>query len=469
MNSIPYGKIDGLFDSPLYLSGLLDELPLGVVVLDLSRRILLMNRKLEVLLGFTREEARGIPCRHVLRSSICHQGCPILQTEESNKLSINEGDIINRDRQKIPIRLTAVPLSDINGNRVGFLETVSDLREHERIDDDIQQIGSFGQLLGRSPKMEELFRLIPVIAQTDSSILITGETGTGKDVVAEVIHKASERVSGSFVKINCGALPETLLESELFGHKKGAFTGAVSDKMGRLRLAHNGTLYLTEIGDLPLSLQVKLLTFLDDKVVNPLGSTNGFQADVRIIAATHRNLERMVTEDHFRQDLLFRLNVVRLQLPPLKERGNDIGLLLDHFLSMFSTRFGKKVKGFSQRVRQVLLSYAYPGNVRELRNIVEYAINICPSERVAMEHLPAYITEPDMSDDADSGRDTMASLPMNSEGRTQITGRNWADIERQHIIGTLVKVNGRRSKAAEILGWGRTTLWRKMKQYGLEA
>lgn len=469
MNSTSFGQIDGLFNTSIYLSGFADELPVGITIMDLDQNVLFINQPLEVLSGFAREEVLGVPCRNVLRSNICHQKCPLLRSEESNELKRINGDIINRDRQKIPVRLTAVPINDVEGNRVGFLETVEDLRELQRIDDDIQQLGGFGQLLGRSPKMEELFRLIPVIAQTDSSILITGETGTGKDVVAEVIHKASERVKGSFVKINCGALPETLLESELFGHKKGAFTGAVSDKMGRLRLAHNGTLYLTEIGDLPLSLQVKLLTFLDDKVVQPLGSTNGFQTDVRIIAATHRNLEKMVKEDHFRQDLLFRLNVVRLQLPALRDRGDDIDLLLDHFLSIFSTKFGKKVTGFSQTVRQLLLNYAYPGNVRELRNITEYAINICPSERVEMEHLPAYITEKDMSGHADFGRDTVVSSPINGETRAQISGRNWADIERQHIIDTLLKVKGRRSKAAEILGWGRTTLWRKMKQYGLEA
>ncbi|MBW1887096.1 MAG: sigma-54-dependent Fis family transcriptional regulator, partial [Deltaproteobacteria bacterium] len=339
----------------------------------------------------------------------------------------------------------------------------------QQLNDSILQTDSFGRLIGRSSKMEDLFRLIPVVAQTDSSLLITGETGTRKDVLAEVIHKASDKAKGSFIKINCGALPETLLESELFGHKKGAFTGAVNDKMGRLRLAHNGTLYLTEIGDLPLTLQVKLLTFLDDKVVYPLGSTNGFQAEVRIIAATHRNLEQMIEEGLFRQDLFFRLNVVRLHLPPLREREGDIDLLLDHFLKIFFARFGKRVQGFSRQVKQLLLNYAYPGNVRELRNIVEYAANICQTELIGMEHLPGYLADVRIVNHEEEGLEAHTFVPVSHETCKQTSGMNWAAIERRLIIDTLVKVNGRRSRAADILGWGRTTLWRKMKQYGLES
>jgi len=469
LDSISFGQIDGLFGSPVKLPCLVDELSLGVVILDLDRRILLLNRTFEVLSGFNREEVWGVPCRDVLRTNICHRKCPVdLAGQNKGRVTV-EGNIINREHQKISVRLNAVPLNDVRGNVVGFLVTIEDIRALQRLNDDIQETGVFGQLIGRSLKMEELFRIIPVIAQTDSSLLITGETGTGKDIIAEVIHKASGRAKGPFIKINCGALPETLLESELFGHKKGAFTGAVSDKMGRLRVAHNGTLYLTEIGDLPLTLQVKLLTFLDDKVIYPLGSANGFQADVRVIAATHRNLEKMVNEGLFRQDLLFRLNVVRLHLPPLREREGDIGLLLEHFLKVFSARFRKRVNGFSQQVRHLLLTYTYPGNVRELRNIVEYAINICQTELIGVEHLPAYLAETGMTGHENDGSETRALLQATDEAQGQTSGMNWAAIERQLIVGTLVKVNGRRGKAAEILGWGRTTLWRKMKQYGLEA
>jgi transcriptional regulator with PAS, ATPase and Fis domain len=239
--------------------------------------------------------------------------------------------------------------------------------------------------------------------------------------------------------------------------------------MGRLRLAHKGTLFLTEIGDLSLPLQVKLLTFLDDKIVHPLGSTDGFQADVRIIAATHSDLIQMVKEGTFRQDLLFRLNVVRFHLPPLRERAGDVRLLLDHFLKIFSVRFGKPVKSLSQSAQELLLTYAYPGNVREIRNIVEYATSICPGEIIGLEHLPAYLEETILDVGREGCQESQVLSPTRLESQEKTGDMNWANIERQLIIKTLVKVKGRRGKAAHILGWGRSTLWRKMKQYGLES
>jgi DNA-binding NtrC family response regulator len=241
----------------------------------------------------------------------------------------------------------------------------------------------------------------------------------------------------------------------------------VNDKMGRLRLAHNGTLYLTEIGDLPLTLQVKLLTFLDDKIVHPLGSTDGFQADVRVIAATHRNLERMVNDGLFRQDLLFRLNVVRFQLPPLREREGDVNLLLAHFLKFFTERLGKRIKGFRRIAHQFLLHYPYPGNVRELRNITEYAASFCSTDEIELEHLPAYLFEEkgDVEETVSESRGRLQADPNHMDPAERLS---WAAIERKLIVDTLVKVGGHKGRAAEILGWGRTTLWRKMKQYGLE-
>jgi PAS domain S-box-containing protein len=469
LGSLSFGQIKELFQTPIDLPTLMDGLSTGVIITDRVRRVVFLNSASEALTGFSRVDVRGVPCCHVLRASVCNRDCVIVGAEKSNAPVTMEADIVNRQHRKIPVRLSAAPLHDTQGTLVGFLETVEDIGTSQETCESIQNVATFSQLIGRSSKMKELFQLIPVVAQTDSSLLITGETGTGKDVLAEVIHKASDRSEGAFIKINCGALPETLLESELFGHRKGAFTGAVSDKAGRLRLAHNGTLYLTEIGDLPLPLQVKLLTFLDDKIVFPLGSTSGFQADVRVIAATHRNLEQMVRKSHFRQDLLFRLNVVRFHLPPLRERGEDIGLLLDHFLKIFTVRFGKHIKDFSRRVRHLLLAYPYPGNVRELRNIVEYATSICPSGMIESDHLPSYLVEEPVI--FGNGEDTPGSdtpAPPEWLSQDQGTGLNWGAIERKLIIETLLKANGRRSKAAQMLGWGRTTLWRKMKQYGLE-
>ncbi|MBI4882045.1 MAG: sigma 54-interacting transcriptional regulator [Planctomycetes bacterium] len=462
------GVVHDLFESPVPFANVLNRLPVGVAILDAGRRILYMNSALEALCGFDLEQVRGVPSRYALRTNLCRNEGPVDEAARGASPVATEGNLITRARKRIPVRFTTTPLLDAAENLVGFLETIEDATAVQEAGHELQKEFGFGQLLGHSPRMKELFDVIPVIAQTDSSVLVTGETGTGKDMLAEVIHEASDRGRGPFVKVNCGALPETLLESELFGHTKGAFTGAVSDRPGRIRLAHNGTLYLTEIGDLPLSLQVKLLTFLDDKVVYPLGGSKGFQANVRIIAATHRNLEQMLEQGRFRQDLLYRLNVIRMHLPPLRERPEDIGLLLDHFLRVLAQRFNKKLSGFSRPARDLLMSYAYPGNVRELKNIVEYAANICQGEVLDVEHVPAYLLEAPAS----------AVLAGESEGWERAlkddgvhepgAGVKWPEVERRIILDALVRSRGRRRRAAEILGWGRSTLWRKMRQYGIE-
>jgi two-component system response regulator AtoC len=472
LNTLHRTQIKGLFDASVELPSLIDNIPLGIVVLDIQRRIVLINRAFEALSGFSMEDARGIPCFHIMRSKLCIQKCP-LKNMDSNSESISvESDMINKERQLIPVLINLSPIRTAEGKLAGFLETVEDLRPLKEVDSKATHAYAFRHLIGKSPEMTRIFQTLPLLAQSDSAILITGETGTGKDILAEAIHQASDRAKGPFVKVNCGALPETLLESELFGHRKGAFTGAVENKPGRFRLAHNGSLYLTEIGDLPLSLQVKLLTFLDDKVVYPLGSAKGFQADVRVIAATHRNLDLMVKERKFRQDLMFRLNVVRLHLPPLRDRGDDIRLILDHFINIFTTRFRKNIKGLSKRVLKILLDYPFPGNVRELRNIIEYAVNICPGGQIQFTHLPAYLSETryhyDRSpSEADEAHEWTASFVKNNT--QQSDQKTWASFERDMIIEALVKSKGRRSKTADILGWGRSTLWRKMKQYKIDA
>ncbi|MEJ2658170.1 MAG: sigma 54-interacting transcriptional regulator [Desulfobacterales bacterium] len=471
VNTIQRTAIKGLFDTSVELLSLIDEIPLGIVVLDTRRRIVLINRAFEALSGFSIEDARGIPCFQIMRSKLCLQKCP-LENMNSNSESISvESDMINKERQLIPVLINLSPIRDPEDNLAGFLETVEDLRPIKEVDSKTTHAYAFRHLIGKSPEMTRIFQTLPLLAQSDSAILITGETGTGKDVLAEAIHQASDRAKGPFVKVNCGALPETLLESELFGHRKGAFTGAVENKPGRFRLAHNGTLYLTEIGDLPLQLQVKLLTFLDDKVVYPLGSAKGFQADVRIIAATHRNLDIMVKEKKFREDLMFRLNVVRLHLPPLRDRGDDIRLILDHFMNIFASRFRKNINGLSKKALKILLDYPFPGNVRELRNIIEYAVNICPKGQIQSTHLPAYLAETipkynRSTSEVDETSEWAASfVKSDSEQSGQKT---WASLERDMIIEALVKTKGRRNKAADMLGWGRSTLWRKIKQYKID-
>ena len=462
--------IDNLFNVPVGFLELLDEIAIGVVILDLDRKILVMNQSLKALTGFSQKEFYGVACAHILRSNICLHDCPALNINEKTGPKCVEGNLINIDRQLIPIRITSAPLNNDSGKMVGFLETVEDIRLLRKLDETTSRAYNFNSIIGRSPEMEKIFQILPSLAQSDSSVLITGETGTGKDMVAETIHEASNRAKGPFVKINCGALPETLLESELFGHRKGAFTGAVENKPGRIQLAHNGTLYLTEIGDLPLSLQVKLLTFLDDKEIFPLGSIKGINADVRIIAATHRNLERRVNDNRFRKDLLFRLNVIRLHLPPLRTRQGDAQLLLDHFLHSLSTQMGKKMLGLSREALKILLAYHYPGNVRELRNIVEYAVNICSDLQIKPKHLPSYLVEAGQVNVAAVAQDPPTLLSVNtadSDDTRPASLENWPDIEKRMITDALIKTGGRKNKAAVSLGWARSTLWRKMKRYGI--
>ncbi|GAB6093886.1 sigma-54-dependent Fis family transcriptional regulator [Desulfatiferula olefinivorans] len=470
MISLPTPQVSRLLTSAVDFTRMFSDIPVGLAVLDRDHRIVFVNQAFEALTGFSLAQAYGYPCRCIMRSRLCVQNCPARSSKKQHRSHTVESDIVNRDRQNLPVRLTIAPIHDPDGNHLGYVETLEDLRMIKQLHVRKSQAYSFSDIVGRSPQMERVFQTLPVLAQSDASILITGETGTGKDLVAEAIHQTSGRAAGPFIKINCGALPETLLESEIFGHNKGAFTGAVENKPGRFRLAHNGTIFLTEIGDLPLSLQVKLLTFLDDKVIYPLGSTTGFKANVRIIAATHRDLEQMVRDKRFRQDLLFRLNVARIHLPPLRKREGDIRLLLDHFLNGFAAQIDKAVQGFTPRALECLTAYRYPGNIRELRNIVEYAANITSDVRIDLEHLPAYLLDAaplpvpaDEPSPEDTGLPDAQPAPV-----SETTPRTWALAERDMIMAALIRAKGKKHQAADILGWGRSTLWRKMKLYGLD-
>ena len=464
--SIP--RIKGLMSASLDFCGFLDDLPLGIAVLDLDFRIVFVNHVFEALTGYAASVARGIPCRHVVRSRECVTNCRGSATVQRKSPISIESDIITRDRQRLPVRITLAPLLDDAGGNIGYIETLENIRAMRQNRVKKNKAYSFSDIVGRSPQMEKIFQTVPILAQSDTSILITGETGTGKDLVAEAIHQTSTRAAGPFIKINCGALPETLLESEIFGHQKGAFTGAVENKPGRFQLAHNGTIFLTEIGDLPVPLQVKLLTFLDDKVIYPLGSTKGFNANVRIIAATHRDLEAMVREKRFRQDLFFRLNVARIHLPPLREREGDIRLLLDHFVNFFSRKLNKKNNRVTPEALAVLSGYDYTGNIRELRNIVEYAVNMAGEKPIEPDHLPAYLFEETAGNEGDGRGKSLPSFSASSGGGGGATPRTWASAEREMILDAMVRAKGRKQVAAELLGWGRSTLWRKMKQYEIE-
>lgn len=448
------------------LTALLNELPLGVAIMDQAGKLLLVNKMYETLTGLDSEKAIGLKCLHALRCDYCTRGCPLLSGWQKALGRKTEANIISRSREKIFVRLTIAPLLDASGKVKGSVETVAPGNSNSFEGTSGNAFG-LGELVGRSPQIRKIFAMTPSIAQTDSPVLITGETGTGKDMLAEEIHNESDRNDGPFIKVNCGALPESLLESELFGHVKNALPGADQAKSGRLRMAHGGTLFISEIGDLPLSLQTKLLSYMDDHTVFPVGSTKGIRTDVRIMAASHYDLEALVRQKQIRQDLLYRLNVIRLHLPPLRERGDDILLLQDHFMKMFQTRFGKTIDGFSKNAGKLLQSYAYPGNVRELRNLIEYAVNFCDTPLIRMRHLPGYMLQgPGLPEN-------LAAQPTQVQSQAPGAVRatppeRWEDVQRKMILDALVKTGGKKQDAAKLLGWGRSTLWRKMKHFGIE-
>nr|WP_319777888.1 sigma 54-interacting transcriptional regulator [Maridesulfovibrio sp.] len=456
--------ISGLMDHNFLLPDLLNEVPIGIAVLDIEGRVKLVNRAWQTITGADPVGMQGLKCYLGLRCDYCFKGCPVMADKADFQAVSVDADIIDRTRTKVPIRLTLSPFVNSDNIISGYVETIQDIRQVAELSSSASKAYSLGGLIGTSPEMVKIFSMVPSIAATDSSVLITGETGTGKDVLAEAIHNASDRAGAPFIKVNCGALPETLLESELFGHVKGAFTGANEDRPGRIKLAHNGSFFLTEIGDLPLPLQVKLLSFLDDKVIHPLGSSRGFNADVRVIVATHRDLKKMVQDKTFRADLLFRLNVVHLHLPPLRERGDDILLLKNHFLMEYCNKFNKKIKGFTKKSAKILSAYRYPGNVRELSNIVEYAVNFCDRDIIGSNHLPAYLTEQDIL------RPVAESTHASQEREVPLeysSARNWDDAEKHMIMDALVKCGGRKGEASSLLGWSRSTFWRKMKKHSI--
>jgi two-component system response regulator AtoC len=460
--------------SQLDLISLLDSMTLGLLFVDMGRRVITINRFLEALTGYNRDEVAGVHSENVIRSNLLSMDDPVGKALDSDLTTSLEGDIINQARKKVPIRFTVSPLNLSTGKKAGAFIILEDITLLKDLDKKIHGFAGHEKIIGTSQKMQEIFELLPIMARTDASVLITGETGTGKDLVAEAIHKASKRSQYPFIKVNCGALPETLLESELFGHVRGAFTGADKDKPGMFRLAHGGTLFLTEIGDLSLPLQVKILTVLDDKEFFPVGASKKVSVDVRIIAATHRDLGQLVKQGRFREDLFYRLNVLRLHLPPLRDREEDFRLLLDHFFREFRTKLHKKAKGFSDACLRILSAYAYPGNIRELRNIVEYAINVCPGDTIQPGHLPKFLAEAPQEPPAPHSLnvpDNGVLLQEFAAKTTDLSGAasgGWGEVEKSMILGTLTKTGGNRSKTAEMLGWSRSKLWRKIKHYGLE-
>ncbi|HWR03908.1 MAG TPA: sigma 54-interacting transcriptional regulator [Humidesulfovibrio sp.] len=390
------------------LTRILRELPFGVAVLDRERRTLFLNSVLERLTGFSSAEVAGVPCRHVLRGSFCLHHCPGLVAAkgdcpgascapEGRATESREGTLINRHRRKVPVRLTSVPVLDKGGALLCTLDVIEDLSALKELEGRLTRTAGPGAIVGRCAAMEHLLRILPAVAQSDATVLLTGESGTGKDLLAEALHRASPRARESFVRVNATPMPEALLDVELFGQagpsggQADEQGGGAAPRPGKFQLAQNGTLYLSEIADMPLAQQGRLLRLLDEKAVVPAGGERPMRLNVRVVAATGRDPEALVEAGLLRQDLFHRLNAVRLHLPPVRERGEDVQFLLTHFLGIYATKFRKQVLGFSEEALSLLSGYDYPGNVRELRNMVEYAVMVCPGELVLPDHLPPQV------------------------------------------------------------------------------
>ncbi len=446
-------------DFPEYWKAIVDTMMDGVVVVDRGGTILSVNRALENMIGYRAAELVGQECV-ILDCNTCFsqdQGdrkkrCGLLN---AGKVVKHRCQLRKKNGQLVHVLKNGAVLKDGSGTVVGGVETLTDITDLVTKEQTIKELKDllspdegFEGIVGRSPTMLGLYALVGNAAASDAPIIVYGESGTGKELVANAVHALGRRSKGPFVKVSCAALNESLLESELFGHVKGAFTGADKDRRGRFESAHKGDLFLDEIGDIPLSTQVKLLRVLQEKEVERVGDHTPIPIDTRIIAATHRDLEAMCREGTFREDLYYRLNVIPMRVPPLRERREDIPLLVDHFIRMIRLRTGKLVQGVTGEAMNVLTAHRWPGNVRELINVLEYAFVVCHEECIAPEHLPALFLQ------QRTGVDRHRKRPAEED-------------EREELIKVLEKTAGSRQETARIMGISRVTLWKRLKKHGI--
>jgi PAS domain S-box-containing protein len=430
---------------------ILESISDGVFTVDSDWRITSFNRAAEKITRIDRKEAIGRQCSAVFRASMCETDCALRHTMASGEPVVDKAVfIITAEGRRIPISISTALLRDEAGNVLGGVETFRDLSLVEELRKRLQNRFELDDLLGHSPAMRRILEVLPQIAGCDSTVLIQGETGTGKELLARAVHSLSPRREKPFVAINCGALPDTLLESELFGYKAGAFTGANKDKPGRLALAEGGTIFLDEIADMSAALQVKLLRVLQEKTYEPLGSLKPLTANLRIVVASNKDLSTLISEGSFRQDLYYRVNVVRLDLPPLRERKEDIPVLIEYFVNRFNLLRGKEILGVNHEVLALLMSHDYPGNIRELENIIEHAFVICQRGLIEPRHLPENL---------------VSKLPQPSkliEASSRLRG-----LEQRILMETLRRNQFNRLAAARELGIHKSTLFRKLKAWGV--
>lgn len=430
---------------------ILESISDGVFTVDLEWRITSFNRAAEEITGIARNVAIGRLCSDVFRSNMCGSDCALKQTLMTLKPVIGKaGYIIKGDGTRIPISVSTAVLKDAQGNIIGGAETFRDLTEIEELRCELKGRFQEGDIVSRSPVMQKLMDVLPAIAASPSTVLLLGETGTGKELMARAIHSLSTRSRGPFVAVNCGALPDNLLESELFGCKAGAYTGAIKDRPGRFSIADGGTIFLDEIGDISQAMQIRLLRVLQERTYEPLGSSKTEISDVRVIVATNKDLSTQMRNGDFREDLYYRINVVRIEIPPLRRRKEDIPLLSEHFINRFNRLQNKKIDGITNEALSLLMAHDWPGNVRELENVIERSFIMCSYGMINICHLPEELV---LGDKNLASATDMKSVQDMLEVRT--------------VLSALEKNKGNRSAAAKDLGIHKTTLFRKIKRLGI--
>ncbi len=439
---------------------ILESISDGVFTVDHEWRITSFNRAAEEITGISRQEAIGRYCWEVFRSNMCEGNCALKRTMKEGRSFVSSSTyIINREKKRIPILVSTALLKNADDEVLGGVETFRDCTVVEELRRELSGSVQLGDMVSRSRAMQQIFAILEQVALSDSAVLIEGETGTGKELLAKAIHNLSDRRRQPFVGLNCGALPDTLLESELFGYKAGAFTGANKDKPGLFLAADGGTLLLDEMGDTSPAFQVKLLRVLEEREFKPLGGVETLKTNVRVIAATNRDLGQMIGEGQFRQDLFYRINIIHLKLPPLRQRPEDIALLVERFIGKLNRLKDRAVSGIDNEALALLMSHSYPGNIRELENIIEHAFVLCQAGSIGLRHLPAYLSP--------SPR-VAALAPEIQQSPGLSLGAAVSSTEEEVILEALRRNNFNRRAAAEELGMHTSTLFRKLRRLGLE-
>jgi PAS domain S-box-containing protein len=444
---------------------ILDTINDGVVTIDFNMRITSFNRAAERITGFSTKEAIGKPCMDIfcaggnIDRAKCLADCTMKMAVAEGKPITRKKKIVNKNGEVLTISSTANILYDLDGHPIGGMSTFVDITAFEKLKEECQGKNYIlGNIIGKSAKMMEIYQLIDSITESRANVLIQGETGTGKGLVASAVHFSSMNRKGPFVHVNCASLPENLLESELFGHVRGSFTGAVSDHQGRLELAQGGTLFLDEIGELSPAMQAKLLKVVEEKQFERVGGSKTIMADVRIISASNKELEKAIKNNTFREDLYYRLNVIPIHVPPLRDRIEDIPFLIEHFIEKLNTNTRKNIQRVSPDVLDFFLKYSWPGNVRELENVLEYSFLHCKENYIDTPHLPPgcrlFIEQP---------ADGPETHPLPSSSYEDSS----KPIDLNGLLKTLEVCRWNKIETARQLQVSRTTLWRMMKKYGL--